>query len=123
MKLHANRPQALNTVTAYGPGYIEINAQRHECAVLIQPESPVLPWGPAQFDDLKIEHFERLIELEPEVVLLGTGHTQRFIHPRLTTALAQRRIGIESMDTGAACRTYNILLTEGRKVLAAVLLI
>jgi uncharacterized protein len=123
MKLHANRPQALNTVTAYGPGYIEINAQRHECAVLIQPESPVLPWAPAQFDDLKIEHFERLIELEPEVVLLGTGNTQRFIHPRLTTALAQRRIGIESMDTGAACRTYNILMTEGRKVLAAVLLI
>ncbi len=123
MKLHANRPQSLNTVTAYGPGYIEINAQRHESAVLIQPESPVLPWGAVQFDDLTADHFEALIEHEPEVVLLGTGARQRFVHPRLTTALAQRRIGIESMDTGAACRTYNILMTEGRKVLAAVLLI
>ena len=123
MKLHANRPQALNTVTAYGPGYIEINAQRHASAVLIQPESPVLAWAPAQFEDLTAEHFEAILEHEPEVVLLGTGLRQRFIHPRLTTALAQRRIGIESMDTGAACRTYNILMTEGRKVLAAVLLI
>ena len=123
MKLHANRPQSLNTVTAYGPGYIEINAQRHENAVLIQPESLVLPWGAVQFDDLTADHFEGLIEHEPEVVLLGTGARQRFVHPRLTTALAQRRIGIESMDTGAACRTYNILMTEGRKVLAAVLLI
>jgi uncharacterized protein len=66
-------------------------------------------------------HFDAVLAAEPEVVLLGTGARQRFAHPRLTAALIARRIGVESMDTGAACRTYNILMTEGRKVLAALL--
>jgi uncharacterized protein len=123
MKLHPNRTQAFNTVTAYGPGYLEINAQRHDHAVLVQPESPVLPWSAIRFEDLEPAHFEVIAEHSPEVVLLGTGAKQRFVHPRLIAALAARRIGIESMDTGAACRTYNILMTEGRKVLAALLLI
>jgi uncharacterized protein len=119
--LHASQPQSLNTVTAYGPGYVEINAQRHAGAVLVQPESPVLPWPPTDFNALTAAHFEAIALCAPDVVLLGTGATQRFVHPRLTAALAERRIGIESMDTRAACRTYNILMTEGRKVLAALL--
>jgi uncharacterized protein len=121
MKLHPNRPQALNTVTAYGSGYIEINAQRHGGAVLVQPELPVQSWPPMRFEDLSAEHFEAIAVLSPDVVLLGTGEVQRFVHPRITAALAQRRIGVETMDTRAACRTYNILMTEGRKVLAALL--
>lgn len=121
MKLHPSQPQALYTVTAYGPGYIEINAQRFMNAVLVQPESPVQAWPPADFDALTAAHFETIAAFAPDVVLLGTGSTQRFVHPRLTAALASRRIGIESMDTRAACRTYNILMTEGRKVLAALL--
>jgi uncharacterized protein len=121
MKLHASQPLSLNTVTAYGPGYVEINAQRYAGAVMVQPESPVLPWPPTDFDALTAAHFEAIALCAPDVVLLGTGATQRFVHPRLTAALAERRIGIESMDTRAACRTYNILMTEGRKVLAALL--
>ncbi|MFN7642059.1 MAG: Mth938-like domain-containing protein [Burkholderiales bacterium] len=121
MKLHANRDPALNTVTAYGPGWLEINARRYEHALLVQPEAPLEPWGPARFDELAAEHFEAILAHAPEVVLLGTGPAQRFPHPRLTAALTARRIGVEAMDTGAACRTYNILMAEGRKVLAALL--
>jgi uncharacterized protein len=121
MKLHAHRDASLNTVTAYGTGWLEINARRYEHALLVQPEAPVVPWAPARFEELAAEHFEAIVEHAPEVVLLGTGATQRFAHPRLTAALAARRIGVETMDTGAACRTYNILMSEGRKVLAALL--
>jgi uncharacterized protein len=121
MKLHATRPTAYNTVTAYGDGYVEINAQRYGHALLVQPEAPVEAWAPSGFDELSAEHFEAIVRHDPEVVLLGTGPRQRFPHPRLTAALAARRIGVEAMDTAAACRTYNILMTEGRKVLAALL--
>jgi uncharacterized protein len=121
MKLHPNRPSVLNTITAYGPGFIEVNAQRIEHALLLMPEQPIAPWAPARFEDLMASHFEAVLAAEPEVVLLGTGVRQRFAHPRLTAALTARRIGVESMDTGAACRTYNILMTEGRKVMAALL--
>jgi len=121
MKLHAQRPTALNTVTAYGDGYVEINATRYEHALLVQPEAPVEAWAPLRFEELTAAHFEAIAAHAPEVVLLGTGATQRFPHPRLTAALAERRIGVEAMNTGAACRTYNILMTEGRRVLAALL--
>jgi uncharacterized protein len=121
MKLHPNRPSVLNTITAYGPGFIEVNAQRIEHALLLMPEQPIAAWAPASFEDLVAAHFDAVLAAEPEVVLLGTGARQRFAHPRLTAALIARRIGVESMDTGAACRTYNILMTEGRKVMAALL--
>lgn len=121
MKLHASRQQALNTVTAYGPGWIEVNAVRHDGAVLVQPEGEVVAWPVATPEALTVEHFEALVALAPDVVLLGTGARQRFPHPRLVAPLAARRIGVEAMDTGAACRTYNILMVEGRKVLAALL--
>ncbi|HYF60387.1 MAG TPA: Mth938-like domain-containing protein [Burkholderiaceae bacterium] len=121
MKLHANRAGTLTTVTAYGPGWLEINAERYGHAVLVQPEAPVAAWSVERFEALAPEHFEAIARLEPEIVLLGTGATQRFPHPRLLAALAARRIGVEAMDTGAACRTYNILMTEGRRVLAALI--
>ena len=121
MKLHALRGSASNTVTAYGTGWIEINTRRFEHAVLVEPDAPVLAWAPARFDELVAAHFDAIAQRAPEVVLLGTGASQRFPHPRLLEALAHRRIGLEAMDTGAACRTYNILMAEGRRVLAALL--
>ncbi len=121
MKLHADINPALNTVTAYGDGYIEVNRQRHEGAVLLRPEGEVLAWPAAGFEALAPEHFAALLEHGPEVVLLGTGARQRFPHPRLTAALAQARIGFEAMASGAACRTYNILMGEGRRVVAVIL--
>ncbi|GAA7759954.1 MAG: hypothetical protein COC14_02355 [Burkholderiaceae bacterium] len=122
MKLHADQPQSLNTVTGYGPGYIEINAIRHETAVLVMPEGNVEPWPVSRFEDLEPAHFEALLKKSPEVVLLGTGSKLRFPHPRLTAALSRLHIGVDAMDLQAACRTYNILMAEGRKV-AAVLLV
>lgn len=122
LKLHADKPQNLNTVTGYGPGYIEINAIRHDRSVLVLPEGDVEPWPVNRFEELEPAHFEALLEKQPEVVLLGTGNRLRFPHPRLTAALARRHIGVDAMDLQAACRTYNILMAEGRRV-AAVLLV
>lgn len=122
LKLHADTSTALNTVTAYGPGFIDINQQRQLQAVLIAPDRPVERWQVDRFDNLAESHFAALRDARPDVVLLGTGARQRFPHPRLTRALTEARIGLEVMDTPAACRTYNILTAEGRKVLAALLL-
>jgi uncharacterized protein len=121
LKLHADTPTALNTVTAYGPGFIEINKVRHASAVLLTPDR-VEPWGAISFEALDEADLERLRALTPEVALLGTGSRQRFPHPRLSRALSEARIGLEVMTTAAACRTYNILMAEGRKVAAALLL-
>ena len=121
MKLHADTPTALNTVTAYGPGFIEINKVRHASAVLLTPDH-VEPWAVASFEALDEADLERLRALDPEVALLGTGSRQRFPHPRLSRALSEAQIGLEVMTTAAACRTYNILMAEGRKVAAALLL-
>ncbi|HEX5639951.1 MAG TPA: Mth938-like domain-containing protein [Burkholderiaceae bacterium] len=120
MKLHADTSTALNTVTAYGPGFIEINKVRHMSAVVLTP-AHVYPWPVTSFEALAEADFERLRALDPEVVLLGTGSRQRFPHPRLSRALAEACIGLEAMNTPAACRTYNILMAEGRKVVAALL--
>ncbi|WER47224.1 Mth938-like domain-containing protein [Cupriavidus sp. WKF15] len=122
MKLHADQPQSLNTVTAYGPDYVEINLIRHTNSVLVLPEGEVRPWPVERFEDLEPAHFEALAELGAEVVLLGTGSRLRFPHPRLTASLARKHVGVDAMDMQAACRTYNILMAEGRKVAAVLLL-
>ena len=122
MKLHADTPTALNTVTAYGAGYVEINKLRFTSPVIVAPERPIEPWNIAGFDALGEPDFTRLRDLQPEILLLGTGARQRFPHPRLTRPLLDARIGLEAMDSHAACRTYNILMAEGRKVVAAILL-
>jgi uncharacterized protein len=121
LKLHADLNPSLNTVTAYGEGWVEINRQRHEGPLLVRPEGEVLAWAVAGFEALAAEHFEALLEHAPEVVILGTGPHQRFPHPRLTASLARARVGIEVMATGPACRTYNILMGEGRRVVAVIL--
>jgi uncharacterized protein len=121
LKLHADSPTALNTVTAYGPGFIEVNQVRHLGPVLIAPDRAVEPWHVADFNALNASDFERLRDRRPEVVLLGTGARQRFPHPRLVRPLTDAHIGCEAMTSQAACRTYNILMGEGRKVLAAIL--
>lgn len=121
MKLHIDRNPSQNAVTAYGTGFIEVNRQRHTTAVLVQPEGEVIEWTAEAFETLERAHFEAILRHAPELVLLGTGSRQRFPHPSLMTALTEARVGVEIMDTGAACRTYNILMSEGRRVLAALL--
>ena len=120
MKLHASAPTRLHSFTAYGDGYVMVNGVRHTASLLVLPER-IEPWPVAGFAALAEEHFARIAALAPEVVLLGTGDRLRFPHPRLTAALARAKIGLEVMDLQAACRTYNILMAEERKVLAALL--
>jgi uncharacterized protein len=122
LKLHADSPTALNTVTAYGSGFIEVNQIRYQRPVLITPDRPVEAWDVTGFDSLSTDDFAALRDLSPELVLLGTGARQRFPHPRLVGPLTDAHIGCEAMTSQAACRTYNILMGEGRKVLAAILL-
>ena len=121
MKLHADPLTTLNTVTAYGPGFIEINSARYTTSIRLTPDQAPSQWV-ANFDALRAEDFDALLTDHPEIVLLGTGARQRFPHPRLFASLARAHVGVEVMDTKAACRTYNILVAEGRRVLAALLL-
>ncbi|MBW9104080.1 Mth938-like domain-containing protein [Paraburkholderia phenoliruptrix] len=122
MKLHQDSSGALNTVTGYGAGYVEINLERHAGSILVMPDAPVIPWPVTSFEQLTPELFAMLVDSAPEVVVFGSGERLRFPHPRLTAMLTARRIGVETMDFKAACRTYNILMAEGRKVAAALLI-
>lgn len=120
MKLHSSTPTALNTFSGYGEGFVMVNGQRHEANMIVTPER-ILPWNVAAFDALAAADFEVFLDLDPEVLLLGTGPRQRFPDPRLIRALTGKRIGVEAMDLHAACRTYNILMAEERRVAAALL--
>lgn len=121
MKLHLSGPAALNAFTGYGPGYVAVNGQRHECSLIVLPDRLVLDWAATSFEALAAEHLAAVAAYSPEIVLLGTGATLRFPRPELTRPLAQAGIGLEVMDLHAACRTYNILAAESRRVAAALL--
>jgi len=121
LKLHTDSPASLNLVTAYGQGFVEVNRERQTGALLLLPEGPVLAWTVSAFEQIDEAAIAGLLGHCPEIVLLGTGARQRFPHPRVAAALAGARIGLDVMDTPAACRTYNILVAEGRRVLAALL--
>jgi len=120
VKLHASGASGVNTITGYGEGYVMVNGERRESSVVVMPDRTE-NWTVERFEDLTAEDFTFLQRLQVEIVLLGTGARQRFPHPRLTAALAQAGIGLEVMDIQAACRTYNILVAEQRKVAAALL--
>ncbi|HEU4622458.1 MAG TPA: Mth938-like domain-containing protein [Burkholderiaceae bacterium] len=122
MKLHLASAGPLNTVTAYGDGFIEITKVRHTQSLIVFPEGDVVPWPVEVERSLEIADFSAVLAYAPEILVLGTGARQRFPHGRVAAALAAKRIGVEAMDTQAACRTYNILVAEGRKVAAALIL-
>ncbi|MEO8170556.1 MAG: Mth938-like domain-containing protein [Oxalobacteraceae bacterium] len=122
MKLHITPTQQYQTVTAYDDAGIEINAKRFEHSLLVMPEIAPVAWPVDRFEALAAEHFAQIEAQQPDVVILGTGQRQRFAHPKLTAALTARRIGVECMNNQAACRTYNILMAEGRKVALALII-
>ena len=122
VKLHATVVPSSNTFNAYGDGYVEVNAVRHERSIVVVPDRPVLEWPVVAFADLTADHFRFIADQAPELVVFGSGPKLRFPHPRLLAPLTERGIGIETMDIFAACRTYNILMAEGRRVAAALLL-
>jgi uncharacterized protein len=121
MKLQADRIEGRNAIARHGPGGVIVNATEHRSAVIVPWQGAVTRWEAAGFDALTEAHFEALAALSPELVIFGSGARLRFPRPVLLKPLMSRRIGIETMDTAAACRTYNVLLAEGRAVVAALL--
>lgn len=122
MKLHSSSTGQYQTVSGYFDGGVEINGQPFAYSLMVLPEKAPRAWPVDAFEQLTVEHFEQLLAEQPDVVILGTGERQRFVHPRLTAPLIGRQIGVECMDTNAACRTYNILMGEGRKALLALII-
>ena len=122
MKLHQSDTQKYQTITGYDASGVEINAERYNYSLIVLPETPPRPLNAPSFESLTAEHFDLIGQDHPDVVILGTGERQRFIHPKLTASLTMRRIGVECMDSQAACRTYNILMGEGRKVTLALII-
>jgi uncharacterized protein len=121
MKLNADRPNGPNAITRYGPGGVIVNGAEHRGSCVIPWQGAVTEWPIARFESLREEHFAALAEMGPELVIFGSGARLRFPAAALLRPLIERRIGIETMDTAAACRTYNVLLDEGRTVVAALL--
>jgi uncharacterized protein len=122
MKLHSATTKQYQTVTGYDDQGVEINAERYAFSLIVMPETAPRPWDAPTFEALTAAHFEQIEADQPDVVILGTGARQRFVHPRLVAILSARHIGVECMDSKAACRTYNVLMGEGRKVTLALII-
>jgi uncharacterized protein len=122
VKLHSDPQSSQNTITGYGIGFLEVNQTPYSHALIVQPEGEVLAWPVEEIQDLSEDHFSMISALLPELVIVGTGKRQVFLNPKILQPLIKAKIGFEMMDSQAACRTYNILMGEGRKVLAAILL-
>lgn len=112
-----------NRIKSYGPGELIINESRYTASLILTPQHIISDWTPQRFTELKPEHFEPFITIQPEVVIVGTGNSLRFPSAETLNPLIAHELGYEIMDTGAACRCYNILMTEGRNVAAALLMI
>ena len=121
MKFEREQPEGRNSFTGYGAGYVEINRTRHAASLVVNADRLVTDWPVTSIEGLGADHMAAIVELKPEIVLLGTGPRLQFPGAALFAPLYKAGIGVEVMDTPAACRTYNILLGEGRNVVAAVI--
>ncbi len=121
MKLHLANMAGLNVFTAYGDDYVAVNHEKHLKNLIVLPETIIPAWSTATVETLTSEDMQKLLELGTEIILLGTGNRLRFPAGPLMRPFAPAGIGLEIMDLRAACRTYNILAAEGRKVAAALL--
>jgi len=121
VKIERDEAPGRNTFTGYGEGYVEVNRTRHCASLVVAGDRLVTDWPAASLESLTADHLAAIVELAPEIVLIGTGSTFRFPEPQLLAPLRSAGIGVEVMDTPAACRTYNILLGEGRNVVAALI--
>ncbi|MDD3352849.1 Mth938-like domain-containing protein [Zoogloea sp.] len=121
MKLHLDKNDRYHTIARYDATHVMIGQDRHERPIVVMPERLDLEWHQGGFDTLDESAFERLAGLGCEIVILGTGRRQRFPQPQLVKSLMNAGIGLEVMDLGSACRTYNILVAEHRNVAAALL--
>jgi uncharacterized protein len=121
VKLQSDPHSGANTITGYGDGYIEINKIPYSHAVLLSSDGEILEWPVKSFEELSPADFAQMTSLKPELIIIGTGKRQRFPKPELLKTLIDAKLGFEVMDSQAACRTYNILVGEGRQVLLALI--
>lgn len=121
MKLHLSNTGSINLFTAYGDSYVAVNNEKHEQNLILLPEKIITGWSTASVETLTEADMAKLLELGTEIILLGTGKRLRFPAGPLMRPFAPAGIGLEVMDIQAACRTYNILASEGRHVAAALL--
>jgi uncharacterized protein len=122
MQITLDNNTGLYLIKAYGDHFVQINAQRITHSFALSPSELLDPWPVKTVNHLKYEDFHYILALKPNVILLGTGKTLCFPQPTIVNQLIQQKIGIEIMDTPAACRTYMALAAEGRAVVAALLL-
>ena len=122
MQLSLDKSDAHYQIQAYNHGCVTINGQKYFESILIMPDHLISPWGPTTLESLNESYFIELLKYEPELVLLGTGKNLQFPSSSLFLPLSSKHIGVEVMDTGAACRTYTLLVSEGRKVVAGLLM-
>jgi uncharacterized protein len=122
MKLQPDRIEGVNAVSGLIPGAISINGVVHRQSIVVPWQGEVVAWNVERFEDLTAEHFGAIAALSPELVIFGSGDRIRFPSPALLRPLIDKRIGIETMDTAAACRTYNVLVSEGRRAVVGLLL-
>ncbi|MGM9514757.1 Mth938-like domain-containing protein [Roseateles sp. DB2] len=122
MKFQLDEQQGGNSISRHDKNRVWVNGQAHGSSLLVPWRGEVQSWGVGRFEALDEAAFERILALKPELVIFGSGERLRFVQPALYRALIQARIGLETMDLAAACRTYNVLAAEGRSVLAALLI-
>ena len=122
MKFQPDQLSGSNVVTRVTEGELWVGNTMFRGSLLVPWRGDVLRWSPSSVADLGSADFDAVLALRPEVVIFGSGVRQRFVSPALMRCLIDRRIGVETMDTAAACRTYNVLVTEGRCAVAALLL-
>lgn len=122
VKFQPDRLEGANTISRHDASRVWVNATEWSCSVLVPARGDPQPWPVPRLESLTAAHFEQLLALDPELVIFGSGARLRFVAPALQRALIERGIGIETMDTVAACRTFNVLASEGRAVAAALLI-
>ncbi len=122
MILTQDSNDAVFQIKAYQPGAVTVNDTVYNCSLIIASKKFLADWQPRSLQELKPEHWLPVLEFKPEVVLFGTGVRFQMPAPQLLAALYEKKIRVESMDTGAACRTYMALAAEGRDIVAALLI-
>jgi uncharacterized protein len=122
VKFQPDQLDGVNNITHYDVDSLRIQGELYSTSVLVPWVGMPQPWSVERLDGLTPAHFEAVLALNPEVVIFGSGTRLKFVSPALYRGLIDKRIGVETMDSGAACRTYTVLANEGRRVVAAIVL-
>jgi uncharacterized protein len=122
VKLQPDRADGANVIARHEASRVWVNATEWTTSVIVPARGTPMAWPVQRLEQLTPAHFEQLLAFEPELVIFGSGARLRFVPAGLQRSLIERRVGVETMDTVAACRTFNVLASEGRAVTAALLI-